>query len=155
MVWEQGSACHLLKILPILKGTSILIRRDPCQPAIENLLASKFKHLIIFRDVKALFKRDVWFAYKSRSHTIMSTLNNPERFFKFFQKNQFTGDCQFDEAVFRKIERQDLIYFFINYFFIVPLLPMIRPTLSFIRRNIPKFIWTRLLVLKKYFAISY
>jgi len=148
IIWEQGSACHLLKILPNLKSTSILIRRDPYQPAIENLLATKFKHLIIFKDVITVFKIDSWFAHKSRSNLIMSTFKSPEGTLNFFKRNNLINDYKFENSIFRKAEKKDLLYFYIYYFLFIHIQFFV---INYIKPILPKFVWLKLKVMRDYF----
>jgi hypothetical protein len=144
IIWEQGSACHLLKILPKLKGTSILIRRDLYAPAIENLIKSKFDHVLIYRDVESLFSINKWYVNKNMGNSIMATFKYPKKILTFFLKNNLINESKFEETIFNKAEKKDLLYFYINYFFLTFLIKYIKPL-------VPKFIWIKLKTIKNYF----
>ena len=144
IVWEQGSACHLLKILPKLKGTSILIRRDLNSPAIENLIKNKFDRVSIYRDVEGIFLPNKWYANKNMGNAIMATFKHPKKILTFFKKNNLIDEFKFEEIIFKKIEKKDLLYFYINYFLVTFLIKFIKPIL-------PKFVWLKLKVIKDYF----
>jgi hypothetical protein len=153
IVWEQGSACHLLKILPQLNSTAIFIKRGQPAPVIDILMRSKFKHLAIYYNVKSLFTLDKWYANTRRSNHIMATFENPGGLLNFFKKNNLIKNYEFEEALFKKTERSDLIYFFYNYFIFFPLFPFIPSLVRIIKPIFPKFIWARLKFLKHYLAI--
>ena len=144
IVWEQGSACHLLKILPKLKGTSILIGRDLSAPVIENLIKSKFDRVLIYRDVEGIFSPRKWYANKNMGNAVMATFRHPKNFLIFLKKHNLVSSIEFEEGVFKISERKDLLYFYKNYFFITFIIKYIKPLL-------PKFIWLKLKSFKNHF----
>ena len=153
IVWEQGSSCHLLKILPKLNSTSILIKRGQHAPIIDNLIKNKFKHVVIYYDSKSLFSLDKWYAYKSKGNAVMGVFKNPRELLTFFKRNNLIENHKFESTLFKRIQRKDLIYFFYNYFIFLFLLPYIPLLVRNIKPMFPKFIWARLKLLKRYLAI--
>lgn len=150
IIWEQGSACHILKILPKLKSTSILIQRDPYNPQIEKLLYDKFVQLLIFRGVKTLFKVNSWIAHKQKGNMIMSTFKNPASLFTFFKKNHLISDDVFDIKAFKIEERKDLIYFLSNYFIFMYVVAI---AIRYIKPIVPDFVWLKLKWFKRFIAV--
>jgi hypothetical protein len=149
IIWEQGSACHILKILPQLNNTSLLIRRGLFALSIENLVKSKSKYFMIYRDVQSIFTHDNWYANKNCGNAIMGVFTNPKKLMHFFKKNHLIKDGEFDERLFKKIKRNDFVYFFCNYFIFYSLIPLL---VRYIKPILPSLIWTKLKYFKKYLA---
>ena len=147
LVWEQGSACHLLKILPKLKSTSVLIKRNFPAFAIDNLVRSKFNHVATYKHIAGLFSRNDWYAIKARSNAIMGVFKDPENLLIFLYKNKLVDQCNFNKAAFKKMERRDLLYFYKNYFIFIYAHALVY---KLIKPMIPKFIWAQLKAIKSY-----
>jgi capsular polysaccharide biosynthesis protein len=149
IVWEQGSACHILKILPQLNNTSLLIRRGLFALSIENLVKNKSKRFMIYRNAQSIFTHEKWYANKDRGNAIMGFFPNPEGLLNFCKKNNLIEDQAFNTNTFKKIERNDFVYFFCNYFIFYGL---ISPVVKYIKPILPKLIWTKLKYFKRYLA---
>ncbi len=143
IVWEQGSACHILKILPPLNNTSLLIRRGMFVLSIENLIKKKSKRFMIYRDAQSIL-------YHPSSNKIMGFFPNPEGLLNFFKKNNLIEDEAFEKNVFKKIERNDFVYFFRNYLIDIAL---ISPVVKYIKPILPRLIWTKLKYFKRYLVV--
>ena len=142
IVWEQGSACHILKILPPLNNTSLLITRGMFVLSIENLIKKKSKRFMIYRDAQSIFN------YPS-SNKIMGFFPKPEGLLNFFKKNNLIEDEAFEKNVFKKIERNDFVYFFRNYLIDIALISLL---VKYIKPILPRLIWTKLKYFKRYLA---
>lgn len=153
IVWEQGSACHLLKILPKLDSNSIFVKRGQHVPIMDSLVKDKFRHVAIYYNVKCLFSLDKWYARKSKGNIVMSIFKNPAGLLEFFKKNNLIKDYKFEEAIFAKVERNDLMYFFCNYFIFLPLIPFIPKLVRYIKPIFPNFIWARLKIIRCFIAV--
>jgi capsular polysaccharide biosynthesis protein len=140
IIWEQGSACHILKILPSLNNRSLLITRGTYVLSIENLIKKKSKHFMIYRDVQSIFNNP-------GSNKIMGFFTNPEGLLNFFKKNNLIKDEAFKKNAFKKIERNDFVYFFRNYLIDIA---VISPIVKYIKPILPTLIWAKLKYFKRY-----
>ncbi len=140
IIWEQGSACHILKILPSLNNRSLLITRGIYVLSIENLIKKKSKHFMIYRDVQSIFNNP-------GSNKIMGFFTNPEGLLNFFKKNNLIKDEAFKKNAFKKIERNDFVYFFRNYLIDIA---VISPIVKYIKPILPTLIWAKLKYFKRY-----
>ena len=148
IIWEEGSACHLLKILPKLKSKAILFKRRSSELLIESLITRKFADPYVFNGVESLFDISRWFAFISRGNRIMARFNHPENALKFLIDRGAIKDYFFERKDFSRAERKDLSYFYINYFVLMGASIFI---VSYIKPILPKFVWIKLKVIKDYF----
>jgi len=138
IVWEEGSACHLLEMLPKIKyKQSILIKRRPTKNAIDVLLAGRLLNSQTYKNVKKI--------YSGRSCDV-SIYNNPAELHSFLRLHGVIGMKQFNYLEFKRYECKDYLIFLYYYL----KLNAVRFAIHYIKPYINKFFWE---LLKKYLKI--
>jgi hypothetical protein len=133
IIWEEGSACHVLEIIPHLKSFSILIKRRPGENPIDWLLKRKVKNLLIYSDVRMLKRRN-------NSYGVPGRFKHPIKFFNILKKYHLIDTQTFNSNEFKRHEWIDVfIYFYfipvdrIKKFFVISLKPYL-----------PAYLWAAL-----------
>lgn len=81
IIWEEGSAIHLLDILPKLKSKMLLIRRRPDYAEFDQIIKNKSNSHDVYSNVSFIESNSV-------PHNRMSRLNNVAEFFKYLEFNK-------------------------------------------------------------------
>lgn len=80
IIWEEGSAIHLLDILPQLSSKMVLIRRRADYGEFDEIIKNKSADFEIYKNIKFIESSAV-------PHNRMSRLKSPSDFFMFLENN--------------------------------------------------------------------
>ena len=108
IIWEEGSAIHLLELFPYLDLTSknlFVSRREEItgQYSIIKFLRQKLSILYIFSEVKNLGEKS------SKLHNAASIILKPEDFSTFLEENKFINKFLFSSSDFYNYEYKDFL----------------------------------------------
>ena len=99
--WEEGSAVHLLDILPKLNASMVLLRRRRDYLAMDNIIRNKSKRSEIYSEVEYINSRVA-------PHNRMSKLIKPAAFFEFLKKYS-VSTTEGDLRLFLRNESLDIL----------------------------------------------
>ncbi|MEJ6122029.1 glycosyltransferase family 61 protein [Vibrio sp. 2-Bac 85] len=98
IIWEEGSAIHLLDILPKLESKMILLRRRPDYGEFDQIVKRKCTDQYIYNEVKFISSKKV-------PHNRMSRLTDIYSFFQFLREH----GIKFEDTDFNALHREEML----------------------------------------------
>ena len=133
IVWEEGSACHILEIISHLKSFSILIKRRPLENPIDWLLKRKIKNLLIYNDVRMLKRRN-------NSYGVPGRFKCPIKFFNVLKRYRLIDAQTFNLNEFKVHEWIDVF----TYFYFIPVDKIKKFFVISLKPYLPEYLWAAL-----------
>jgi capsular polysaccharide biosynthesis protein len=128
IIWEEGSACHLCDLLPLLKKKeSLIVKRRSYSSTADNAVVSKFNNFKIYNNVEMINLKTT----KNHNDEI-SKFKAPDEFFMQLENYGYVKKNKFEFYNFRLSELADLLNLYkkyiiidIKYFFVTHLKPYV------------------------------
>lgn len=145
IVWEEGSACHIVDILPVmLKTRNFVIKRRPENAWTDDSIKNKFPNLTVYNDARQI---KILYLEKINGKKILmmpSFLNRPKKLHQILIKKGYINTSNFNLINFKFLEIIDI--------FSLIKVTIMHPIKCFMVQNIKKYINTKIwAMLKKIF----
>ena len=145
IIWEEGSACHIVDILPSMpKTTSLIIKRRPKASWTDQSIKNKFPDLLIYNETQEIEILNYMMSNGKQLYMAISLLNHPKSLQSLLIEKNFIGQRKFNFFIFKIKEMLDTLKFLKDMF----TLPLKYFLVINFKKNIDARVW---IILKKIF----